>query len=221
MFWRTRSCARFRRSKIGQTQVGKRIATAARDERPLRYIRGQEFVARLERPDEFEIDGDPVGEVVAFKARIDTGGLRVSRRRTAGPDPQHAPGRERPQLTRAPFRRACACWTESGPHNRRHVRTTEERGATCLRLFGGSSRRCRTSRSARLGRARARPGSGSGSGSAALGLGLGLGLDVGLAGDDRAEPVPRLDERLVRVARGDLRAEAVARGYDPGTSRGG
>ncbi|MCM3521840.1 diacylglycerol kinase family protein [Curtobacterium sp. P97] len=85
VFWENAILRSFRRSKIGQTQVGKRIATAARDERPLRYIRGQEFVARLERPDEFEIDGDPVGEVVAFKARIDTGGLRV---RVAGPQDQ-------------------------------------------------------------------------------------------------------------------------------------
>lgn len=85
VFWENAILRSFRRSKIGQTQVGKRIATAAREERPLRYIRGQEFVARLERPDEFEIDGDPVGEVVAFKARIDAGGLRV---RVAGPKDQ-------------------------------------------------------------------------------------------------------------------------------------
>ncbi len=85
VFWENAILRSFRRSKIGQTQVGKRIATAAREERPLRYIRGQEFVARLERPDEFEIDGDPVGQVVAFKAKIDAGGLRV---RVAGPQDQ-------------------------------------------------------------------------------------------------------------------------------------
>ncbi|MCA5922595.1 MULTISPECIES: diacylglycerol/lipid kinase family protein [Curtobacterium] len=82
MLWENAILRSFRRSALGRTAVGRRITSLAREERPLRYLRGQEFTARLERPDEFEIDGDPVGEVSAFKAEIHEGGLRV---RVAGP----------------------------------------------------------------------------------------------------------------------------------------
>jgi diacylglycerol kinase (ATP) len=85
MLWENAILRSFRRSALGQTAIGKQITTRAREERPLRYLRGEEFTARLERPDEFEIDGDPVGEVIAFRASIDAGGLRV---RVAGPEDQ-------------------------------------------------------------------------------------------------------------------------------------
>lgn len=85
VFWENAILRSFRRSALGRTDVGKRIVTKVREERPLRYLRGEEFVTRLEKPDEFEIDGDPIGEVVAFRAKIDAGGLVV---RVAGPEDQ-------------------------------------------------------------------------------------------------------------------------------------
>ncbi|PYY40061.1 diacylglycerol kinase [Curtobacterium sp. MCLR17_043] len=77
VFWENGILRAFRRSTLGKTAVGKKIVSKSREERPLRYLRGQEFTARLERPDEFEIDGDPVGEVIAFRSRIDPMGLSV------------------------------------------------------------------------------------------------------------------------------------------------
>ncbi|MGN8048968.1 diacylglycerol/lipid kinase family protein [Curtobacterium sp. 22159] len=77
VFWENGILRAFRRSSLAKTVVGKKIVSASREERPLRYLRGKEFTARLEKPDEFEIDGDPVGEVVAFRAQIDPMSLSV------------------------------------------------------------------------------------------------------------------------------------------------
>ncbi|WIB68062.1 diacylglycerol kinase family protein [Curtobacterium sp. MCBD17_035] len=77
LMWENAILRRARSTKIGQTAVGERIIARAREERPLRYMRGKEIVVRLETPDEFEIDGDPVGRIRAFRARIDEGGLTV------------------------------------------------------------------------------------------------------------------------------------------------
>ncbi|MFJ4296175.1 diacylglycerol/lipid kinase family protein [Curtobacterium sp. NPDC089689] len=77
VFWENGILRTFRRSSLAKTVVGQKLVTASREERPLRYLRGQEFTARLERPDEFEVDGDPVGKIVAFRSRIDPLGLRV------------------------------------------------------------------------------------------------------------------------------------------------
>lgn len=77
VFWENAILRSFRRSALSDTVVGRRITTAAKQERPLRYLRGQEFTVRLDKPDEFEIDGDPVGKIVAFRARIDAGSLDV------------------------------------------------------------------------------------------------------------------------------------------------
>lgn len=77
VMWENAILRRMRASRIGQTAVGERVIARAREERPLRYLRGKEIVIRLDDPDEFEIDGDPVGTVTAFRARIDEGGLTV------------------------------------------------------------------------------------------------------------------------------------------------
>ncbi|TCK64425.1 diacylglycerol kinase family protein [Curtobacterium sp. PhB136] len=90
IFWENAILRWFRRSSLGNTIVGRRIVSRAKQERPLRYLRGSEFVLRLEKPDEFEIDGDPVGEISAFRARIDPGSLRVR-----VPAPSDAPTRGR------------------------------------------------------------------------------------------------------------------------------
>ncbi|MFJ3383585.1 MULTISPECIES: diacylglycerol/lipid kinase family protein [unclassified Curtobacterium] len=92
IFWENAILRWFRRSSFGNSIVGRRIISRAKQERPLRYLRGEEFVLRLEKPDEFEIDGDPVGEISAFRARIDAGALRV---RVPAPSDAPAKGRRR------------------------------------------------------------------------------------------------------------------------------
>jgi diacylglycerol kinase (ATP) len=62
---------------LRRTTVGRRIISMSREVRALRYLRGSELTLRLERPEEFELDGDPFGEAIALKARVDHLGLRV------------------------------------------------------------------------------------------------------------------------------------------------
>jgi len=45
--------------------------------RTLRYLKGSEFILRLESPQEFEIDGDAVGKVMAIKATVDPGAIAI------------------------------------------------------------------------------------------------------------------------------------------------
>lgn len=77
VFWENAILRWFNRSALSDTVVGRRILLKAKQERPLRYLRGEEFTMRLDEPDEFEIDGDPVGTIVALRAQIDPGSLRV------------------------------------------------------------------------------------------------------------------------------------------------
>jgi diacylglycerol kinase family enzyme len=77
LFWENAALRRAKRTKLGKTVVGQRIISRAGEERPLRYMRGQELTVRLDKPDEFEIDGDSVGRIVAFRAQIEAGSLRV------------------------------------------------------------------------------------------------------------------------------------------------
>jgi diacylglycerol kinase family enzyme len=77
LFWENAILRRAGRTKLGKTVVGQRIISRAGEERPLRYMRGEELTVRLDAPDEFEIDGDSVGRITAFRARIDPGSLRV------------------------------------------------------------------------------------------------------------------------------------------------
>jgi diacylglycerol kinase family enzyme len=60
-----------RRTKAGRTHVG------AKNDGDLRYETGTEFVARLSRPEEIELDGDPFGKTTAFKTWIEPGALTV------------------------------------------------------------------------------------------------------------------------------------------------
>ncbi|GMA94979.1 hypothetical protein GCM10025881_18030 [Pseudolysinimonas kribbensis] len=57
--------------------VGRKLAGMAREVRALRYYRARELDVRLERPEEFELDGDPFGEVIGFRLRVDPGSLIV------------------------------------------------------------------------------------------------------------------------------------------------
>ncbi|HEX4443860.1 MAG TPA: diacylglycerol kinase family protein [Galbitalea sp.] len=62
---------------LRRSTVGRRLISMSREIRALRYLRGREFTMRLERPEDFELDGDPYGEAIALKAWVDHLALRV------------------------------------------------------------------------------------------------------------------------------------------------
>jgi diacylglycerol kinase (ATP) len=62
---------------LRRSTVGRRIVSMSREVRALRYLRGKELTIRLEHPEEFELDGDPFGEAIALKAKVDHLGLLV------------------------------------------------------------------------------------------------------------------------------------------------
>jgi diacylglycerol kinase (ATP) len=57
--------------------VGRKLAGMAREVRALRYYRAKQLEVRLERPEEFELDGDEFGEVIGFRLRVDPDSLAV------------------------------------------------------------------------------------------------------------------------------------------------
>jgi diacylglycerol kinase family enzyme len=67
-----------RRSTIGR----KLLDLRQRPVRALRYLRGRRLEGRLERPEEFELDGDECGQIVGFRARVDPAALVVRLPRT-------------------------------------------------------------------------------------------------------------------------------------------
>jgi diacylglycerol kinase (ATP) len=62
---------------LRRSQVGRKLLGFTKEVRTLRYLKGAKFTVRLERPDEFELDGDTFGEVVAFRTVVDPQALRV------------------------------------------------------------------------------------------------------------------------------------------------
>ena len=56
---------------LRRSTVGRRMISLSREIRALRYLRGSEFTVRLERPEDFELDGDPYGEAIGLKAWVD------------------------------------------------------------------------------------------------------------------------------------------------------
>ncbi len=62
---------------LRRTQAGRKILSLTKEVRTLRYLKGKRFTVRLERPDEFELDGDVFGQVVAFRTEVDPLGLVV------------------------------------------------------------------------------------------------------------------------------------------------
>jgi len=62
-----------RRSHAGR----KLLDLRQRPVRALRYLRGRRIEGRLDKPQEFELDGDEFGEVVAFRAHVDPAALIV------------------------------------------------------------------------------------------------------------------------------------------------
>ena len=62
---------------LRRSTVGRRLAGLNRDVRTLRYLRGRRISVRLDRPEDFELDGDDFGLVIGFDARIDPAALIV------------------------------------------------------------------------------------------------------------------------------------------------
>lgn len=62
---------------LRRSQAGRKIISYTKEVRTLRYLKGSSFVARLSRPEEFELDGDPFGKAVALKATVDPLALKI------------------------------------------------------------------------------------------------------------------------------------------------
>lgn len=62
---------------LRRSTVGRRIIKMSREVRALRYLRASQLTIRLEHPEEFELDGDPFGEAIALRARVDPLALYV------------------------------------------------------------------------------------------------------------------------------------------------
>jgi len=62
---------------LRRSQVGRKIISLQKEVRTLRYLRGAEVKLRLEKPEEFELDGDAFGKAIALRASVDHLGLTV------------------------------------------------------------------------------------------------------------------------------------------------
>jgi diacylglycerol kinase (ATP) len=62
---------------LRRSTVGRRLISMSREVRALSYLRGSDLTLRMERPEDFELDGDPFGEAIALKAWVDHLGLLV------------------------------------------------------------------------------------------------------------------------------------------------
>jgi diacylglycerol kinase family enzyme len=60
-----------------RTSVGRRLMGADKEVRAMNYLKGSEFVLRLSRPQEVELDGDLFGRASALKTWIDPRSLKV------------------------------------------------------------------------------------------------------------------------------------------------
>jgi len=62
---------------LRRSSVGRRLAGLSREVRALRYLRGRRISVRLDHPEDFELDGDEFGLVLAFEAYVDPASLIV------------------------------------------------------------------------------------------------------------------------------------------------
>ncbi len=62
---------------LRRSSVGRKLRSNDRQVRALRYYRAAQLAVTLERPEEFELDGDPFGEVIGFRLRVDPASLIV------------------------------------------------------------------------------------------------------------------------------------------------
>jgi diacylglycerol kinase (ATP) len=62
---------------LRRSSVGRKIMGLSREIRTLHYLKASTFEVRLDRAEEFELDGDDFGLVVGFRAEVDAGALTV------------------------------------------------------------------------------------------------------------------------------------------------
>lgn len=62
---------------LHRSSVGRRLAGLSREVRALRYLRGRRISVRLDRAEDFELDGDDLGLVLAFDAYVDPASLII------------------------------------------------------------------------------------------------------------------------------------------------
>ena len=62
---------------LRRSQVGRKLMGLTKEVRTLRYLKAAKFEVSLDRPDDFELDGDIFGEVTGFRATVDAGAVRV------------------------------------------------------------------------------------------------------------------------------------------------
>jgi len=62
---------------LRRSSVGRRLVGLAREVRTLRYLRGRRIAVRLDRAEDFELDGDDFGRVIAFDASVDPASLII------------------------------------------------------------------------------------------------------------------------------------------------
>jgi diacylglycerol kinase family enzyme len=62
---------------LRRSSVGRRLAGLTSEVRALRYLRGRRISVKLDRPEDFELDGDEFGLVLAFDAYVDPASLIV------------------------------------------------------------------------------------------------------------------------------------------------
>lgn len=56
---------------LRRSHVGRRIMGLTREVRTLRYLKGRNIVMRLDNAEEFELDGDSFGKIIALRAFVD------------------------------------------------------------------------------------------------------------------------------------------------------
>jgi diacylglycerol kinase family enzyme len=62
---------------LRRSSVGRKLMGLTREVRTLRYLKAAKLDVRLDRPEEFELDGDEFGSVVGFRAVVDPHALVV------------------------------------------------------------------------------------------------------------------------------------------------
>ncbi|MGO4536463.1 diacylglycerol/lipid kinase family protein [Leifsonia sp. 2MCAF36] len=68
---------------LRRTTVGRRLMGADREVRAMNYFKGSEFIMRLSRPEEVELDGDLFGRASALRTWVDPSSLTVKVPRAA------------------------------------------------------------------------------------------------------------------------------------------
>ena len=62
---------------LRRSHVGRKIMGMTKEVRTLRYMRGSELIVKLDRPEDFELDGDSFGYTSAVRMRVDPLALTV------------------------------------------------------------------------------------------------------------------------------------------------